>query len=232
MPDISLVNIEELTSTSSKDVGLLIPIALPSGGSSYVIRQISKEDLLKLSGQQLDFDVAGSTDILTFSNAGGSYKLIYFGLAASSTTMWTTIQHGIGDGTTYAASLTRSGTAGQLQLRDADGQSSFTKKNLSQLFKEANLNNASTVTSEKARVSVLKVLPNAGSIAAGDIQFPQSPSDGDCFKFYVDGTITSLTLTTAPGAETIDTTIATITDGGAEYYYQDSDTEWKQIATW
>lgn len=232
MSDITLIEINELVATSSKDKDSLIPIDLPSGGGSYVIRKLTKEDLFKLVGHAIDFDVAGATDIFTFSNAGGSYKMIYFGLNASSLVMWTPIQYGIGDGSTFAASFKRSGTTGSLTLKESGTEYEFFAKDLSQRFKEDTLNNASTITSESANRSVLKVLPDGGSIAAGDIQFPQSPEDNDSFKFYVDGTITALTLETSPGSETIDTTIATITDGGAEYFYQESDTEWKQIATW
>lgn len=229
MPDITLKEFYTFVIDNSQNKDSLILYAKPDGGGGYTLQNITKENWFKLTGHPLDFNVAGSTDIITFSNSGGGYKLVYIGVGASSVLMGTMPEFGIGDGATFAASLRKTGSIGALALSHPLGDIALTARDLNPLLKVAAIANAEAVTSLESKYSYLKLVVDGGTIATGEIDFPESASNADIFKFYVEGTITALTLD-AEGSQTIDTTITTITDGGAEYSYNEDDTEWKLIA--
>lgn len=65
---ITLVDINLLTSTSSKDKDLVIAIDEPSGGG-YVIKSLTKEDLFKIFGHAIDFENSGgNNEVITFDS--------------------------------------------------------------------------------------------------------------------------------------------------------------------
>lgn len=223
MPEIvTLVDIQDLTESTSTDGGMFFAVAVPSGGG-YLLRKLSKENLLKIeSGDTIDFN-ASDGKLMNLPSSGSMSYQIGAGILFDSNRLGIGFYSPLGP-SVFSAYLKQDGS---LVLAD-DGYRTFYGKDLMQRFIEVELNENGSVPLLAAKRSCAKILPTGGSITNGTINLPESPRDTDFVDIYISGSVTNLVIDT-PGPETIDTAITTANNTRLQYYYSGTDTEWKYM---
>jgi hypothetical protein len=238
---ISLVDINQLTATISKDKAMLIPIDEPAG-LGFVIRKIEKEDFFKLLGHGIQIDTAvGQNDLWTFG--AGTHKIFYADFGAGSFMMWQVPLTGVtANGTNYSVAMSAAGQIvignaatplnGSINIFHSDDLVGSLQLDLFDLLQSAQLEPAALTggvyNARRAGRAMLQI-SQAGTIATYTVNFPPDPGVGHTFELYVKNTITALTLAcVAPTV--IDQPLTTATNQGAKWMYIGGATDaWRRL---
>ena len=218
---ISLVDINQLTATTSQDKDMLVAVDQPSGGG-FVIRKITKEDFFKLTGQPLEYTLgAGANDVFVFT---ASYKSIFGFFGGGSYLMHVIPTVGASsDGSTFGARMTAaggliagnsSGVDGDLQMFFGSNTYNYNALDLEKLATVVEPLTGGTTSATEARTSVL-IMDVGGTIATHTINFPAEAKIGWTMEIKVNDTIIALTL--GGGVATIEDPLTTATDVYAKW---------------
>lgn len=225
---ITLVDINELASTISKNKDMLFVVEVPSG-SGYIQAKITKEQMFKLVAQNLDMttteDLGGANDVITFDGAGGN-KIVYVNDGTNGKMVFKVGQLGVSaDGITNVILMSPNGTFtigagaidGRLRIKDGQQFYPYTGKDLMQdVIVDLDILDGETTVAKPCRQSIAYLeVDSDGTIAAHTIQFPANAKIGYTFELSVRGTITALSLT--DGLSTIDEPLTTVTNGGGKW---------------
>jgi len=225
MSQFTLVDIQDLTESFSKDEGMFYAVAVPVGAGAFVLRKLSKENLFKLQGQDINFaTVAGENDIISFDGAPDLNKVVYSNNGSTGVLRLKVGAAGVSaNGTSNAVEMTAEGElrAGGATL-DAnfrlweDGEAfDYSARDLEQnIVLDVAAVTGATTTAAVVRQSIV-YLEVAGTIATHEVVFPSPAKIGYTFEFVVTGTITAITM--EAGIATVRDPLTTATNEGAKW---------------
>ena len=223
---ITLVDINDLTPTVSKDTGILFAVDVPSGGG-FIQAKLSKDDLFKLLGQAVDLSTnIGLNTFFSFDGPTGN-RFIYINNGSTGVVLAKFGTFGIStDGTsniiqiedTGLLTIGTSAVNGQLRMREGGTSYDWTAQDLEHnVFTDLSIADAGTSDAIQAVQSLMYLeVAAAGTIADHTINFPTTPKVGYVFEVTLVGTITTLTMASAV---TISNPLTTMANENAKWVY-------------
>lgn len=223
---ITLVDINDLAATVSKDTGILFAVDVPSGGG-FIQAKLSKADLFKLLLQAIDHTTsAGGNTFLSFDGPTGN-RFIYVNNGSTGVIIAKFGTFGVSaDGATNIIQMEDSGlftigtsaVNGQLRMREGGTTYDWTAQDIEHdVFADLAIANAGTSDAKQAVQSLMYIeVAAAGTIATHTINFPTTPKVGYVFEVTLVGTITTLTMASAV---TISNPLTTMANENAKWVY-------------
>jgi len=225
MSTFTLVDIQDLTESTSKDKGMFYAVAVPVGGGAFVLRKLSKENLFKLQGQDINFTtVVGGNDVISFDGAPNFNKVVYLNNGGTGVLLFKVGTIGVSaNGTSNVVQMSAAGelrvgligTDAAFNLWQGGVLYEYSAQDLEQnVVIDAAAVSGATTNADNVRQSIV-FLEVAGTIATHQVVLPPAARVGYTFELVVRGTITALTMT--GGIATIQDPLTTATNQGGKW---------------